>query len=340
MRAIAAAVMAIAAALAAAGPAWAEICARWAPAQAVGELDPRTINEASGLAVSRRFPGRLYFNNDSGDGPYVYVTDAQGAGARRVTVAGFTPQDVEDMALGACGPRRTCLYLGDIGDNFSRRAEVRFVVLEERERFEGTVTPLRTITARYPEGAQDAESFAIHPNGDLYLVTKPRDLLNRRAGVARIYRLTAAQLAVSDGSVQTFERVGEIDLPYLLYMNGLAGQIATAMDFAPDGSRALILTYQSIVEVGFDFSRGVPATRSWQAADYRVLPITPPLPQAETVAYAPDGLSFYYATESVSGAYTAQAPVPVDIGGRAPLYRQACEAVATPAAAQTAPAAP
>lgn len=322
-RSLALAALGVVAALGVALPARAELCPRWSPPQSIGALDTRLINEASGVAISRQFPGRLYFNNDSGDGPYVYVTDARGRGTRRITLAGFTPRDVEDIALGPCAGQ-TCLYVGDTGDNFSQRQTVSFVILPERARFSDTETPLRTVVARYPEGARDAESFAIHPNGDLYLVTKPRDYLERRAGVAQVYRLTAAQLQVSDGSVQTFELVGTIDLPYLLYFNGLAGQIATGMDFAPDGSRALLITYQSAVEINFDFARGLPPSRTWRPnIDYRVVPLAP-VPQAEAVAYGPDGRSFLYATESVSSDHVDQAPVPVDLAGRSPLYRETC----------------
>jgi hypothetical protein len=314
----------VAAMLLAAAPAQGQLCTRWSEPRQLGTLDTHLINEASGIAVSRRFPGRLYHNNDSGDGPFFYVSDSRGRGTRRITLSGgFTPQDVEDIALGPCAAD-TCLFVGDIGDNLARRPTVSFVILPEREHFADSEAPLRTVVARYPEGPQDAESFAVHPNGDLYLITKPFNFLERRAAPARVYRLTAAQLATADGAVQIFELVGTIDLPYLLYMNGLAGQLSTGLDFAPDGSRAMLITYQSLVEINFDFSHGLTPSRTWRPnVDYRVTTHAP-LPQSEAIAYGPDGRWVIYDSESVTSDHVAQSPQPVDLGGRAPLFRQDC----------------
>ena len=319
-------VLAFAAALGAAMPADAALCSRWSAPRQVGTLDTRLIPEESGLAISRRFPNRYYHNNDSGDGPRIYITDPAGRRTQVVTINGFTPTDVEDVALGRCEGAESCLYVADIGDNASRRPTVSIVVLAEQATFPAAVTPLRTITARYPEGPQDAESLAIHPNGDLYVITKPRNLIERRAGVARVYRLTAAQLAVADGSPQTFELIGTIDFPYLLYFNGLAGQIATSMDFAPDGSRAMVVTYQSAVEINFDFSHGLTNSRAWRPnVDYRVTPLAA-LPQAESVAYTADGRSVVYGSERVDAQYVPMAPMPVDLHGASPLFRMDCQA--------------
>lgn len=59
-----------------------------------------------------------------------------------------------------------------------------------------------------------------------------------------------------------------------------------------------------------------------------------PVPQAEAIAYGLDGRNFIYTTESVASARVDQAPQPVDLAGRAPLYRQVCDAPAPPPAAR------
>jgi hypothetical protein len=301
----------------------AAICQKWSPPERIGLLDVRVIKEASGVAVSRRFPGRLYHNNDSGDGPNIYVTDAAANGARTVTIAGFVPKDVEDIALGPCAGAPSCLYVGDIGDNAERRESVTFVVLAETAAFEGAQTPLRTITAKYPDRAHNAESFAIHPNGDLFLITKPVDLANRRALPAQIFRLTAAQLADTGGQAQTFEQVSEIDLPFMLWENNLPGQIATGMDIAPDGDRFALITYQSAVEVGLDLAKPLKPSRTWvPGRDYQVI-ATAPLPQAEAIAYTLDAKGLIYDTEFTENP--AWAPIHLPSNGEAPLYRQVCE---------------
>ncbi len=311
------------AAVAMAAPSEAAICKAWAAPQKIGVLDVAVIKEASGIAASRRFPGRLYHNNDSGDGPNIYVTDPAGRGTRTVTIAGFTPVDVEDIAVGPCAENASCLYVGDIGDNFAKRQTVDFVLVVETAAFEGPLKPLRVVHARYPDKPHDAEAFAVHPNGDLFLVTKPVDFVNRRAGAAQVFRLTAAQLAAEGEAAQTFEQVGEIDLPYLLYENNLAGQLATGMDIAPEGDRFVLITYQSAIEVGLNLSKPLPPSRRWVIGrDYRII-ATAPMPQTEAVAYAPDGLSIVYDTELTASA--AMAPIHLPSNGEAPLYRQACD---------------
>lgn len=287
-------------------------CLQWHEAVKVGTLDPGLLNEASGIAVSRAFPGRFYHNNDSGDGPNFYVTDERGEPARRVAIAGFEPRDVEDLALGACAGAPACLYVGDIGDNATARPLVRFLEIAETADFADTVAPLRIIEARYPDGPHNAEGFAIHPNGDLFLITKAADVRNRQSGPAQIFRLTAAQLAAPAGEVQEFALAGAIDLPALIddaYMN----QVATALDISDDGKRTLILTYRGLIEWRQDLSLPIdPAATPEPGRDYTFSPL-PFLPQAEAVAYLADGDGVLYSSEVV-------APLP-----SAPLIRQVCE---------------
>jgi len=287
-------------------------CLQWQEGVRVGTLDPGLLNEASGIAASRAFPGRFYHNNDSGDGPYFYVTDERGDAVRRIAITGFEPRDVEDLALGACAGAPSCLYVGDIGDNAASRPLVRFLEIAETADFAATVAPLRIIEARYPDGPHNAEGFAIHPNGDLFLITKAADARNHQSGPAQIFRLSAAQLATPPGEVQEFTLVGAIDLPALIndaYMN----QVATAMDISADGQRALILTYRGLIEwrqdlsVPFDGAATLEPTR-----DYSWAPL-PVLPQAEAAAYLPAGDGVVYSTEVVAPFRAA------------PLIEQACE---------------
>ncbi|HSC35373.1 MAG TPA: hypothetical protein VLG45_08870, partial [Thermodesulfobacteriota bacterium] len=46
----------------------AALCKRWSEGEKAGTLDHLQIDEASGIAVSSRLPGRLYHVNDSGSG--------------------------------------------------------------------------------------------------------------------------------------------------------------------------------------------------------------------------------------------------------------------------------
>jgi hypothetical protein len=286
-------------------------CIQWRAPERLGALDTAMLAEASGIAASRAFPGRLYLHNDSGDGPFFYPTDAQGSGTMRVAVSGFAPRDVEDIALGPCASSGTCVWLGDIGDNAKARESVTFVAVAEAETFAAEVAPVETVTARYPDGPHNAEGFAFHPNGDLYLITKNYDLAARSSGPAGIYRLSAAALASADGRVLTFEPVGALDLPGLV-ADAFMNQVATAMDISADGKRVLILTYRNVLEWNEDLSDGLGrGAQLVPGRDYTLTPIAP-LIQAEAIAYLPDGDGVIYTSELARPATEA------------PLFRQDC----------------
>lgn len=290
--------------LAASTPAAAEVCTAWGPAQTIGQLDTALVNEASGLEVSAKFGDRLYHNNDSGDGLRFYVSRMDGQDARAIEIEGPKPVDIEELSFGPCGDEGACLYLGDIGDNPARRDEVTFTIVREVEAFPDKVSPLRVVRAKYPDGPHNAEAFALHPNGDLFLVTKPADRLMTNPVPAKVYRLTASQLRISD-QVQTFEKVGEIDLPEIMGARAFPGSIATAMDISADGRRVILLTYMAALEIGLDLKDGLPPFEQWaEGRDYRVVDLDIQ-PQQEAVAWLPDGAGFLYDTELTRGAQTA-----------------------------------
>lgn len=279
----------------------AQVCKAWGPAEAFGQLDTKLVNEASGLDVSARFKGRLYHNNDSGDDLRFYISDLKGDHAKAVDVKGPKPRDIEELSLGPCG-RETCLYLGDIGDNPAKRDEVRFTLVREKKNFDKSVKPLRVVRARYPNGAHNAEAFAVHPNGDLFLVTKPADAVMTKPVPAKVYKLTAAQLRNED-AVQTFEKIGEIDLPTFMGKAPFPASISTGLDISADGKRAILLTYLAAVELGFDLAQGLP--KDWvEGVNYQVVKLDP-FPQQEAIAWAPGDKGFLYDTELARGSKDA-----------------------------------
>ncbi|MDP3747200.1 MAG: hypothetical protein Q8Q88_09155 [Phenylobacterium sp.] len=272
------------------------VCPAWGKAEPFGALDAKLVNEASGLEVSDRFGDRLYHNNDSGDGLRFYVSGLKGEATRAIDVEGPDPRDIEELSLGPCG-RQTCLYLGDIGDNPGKRDGVVFTLVIEKKAFKDKVKPLRTVRARYPDGAHNAEAFAVHPNGDLFLVTKPVDARMATPGPALVYRLTAAQLR-NGRDVQTFAKVGEIDLPTIMAEFPFPGSIATALDISADGRRALLLTYVAALVLDFDLAEGL-------SGPHQVVRLNT-MPQQEAGAWLPDGSGFLYDTELTRGAKAAR----------------------------------
>src|SRR5262249_4188335 len=161
-----------------------------------------------------------------------------------VTIPGMNPTDVEDMALGPCGSGQ-CLYFGDIGDNNEDRKSVELWVIEEQETFGRYAKVYSHLKLHYPDRAHNAESLAVDPStGDIWILTKEANYKKEVAYPAQLFRVPHELLSQSSGK-GVLEFVGEIDLPFLNSDLECFGQIATAMDISPDGSRLLILTYQN-----------------------------------------------------------------------------------------------
>jgi hypothetical protein len=156
------------------------------------------LSEASGLAASRSVPGRLWSHNDSGQ-PILFALDNRGGVSGQVRVNGATVEDWEGLAVGPCG-NRSCLYIGDIGDNNANRKRVTVYRLPEPEQANGTAAVSDVFHATYPDGAHDAEAL-ITANGRLYIVTKGE------TGPVAIYGFPAKLEA---GTTMKLERVAEI----------------------------------------------------------------------------------------------------------------------------------
>ena len=180
-----------------------------APGAAVAQGSPSTctpassmvrladLPEASGLAVSRSTAGRLWSHNDSGP-PVLIAFDVNGKPAGRLSLSGARVEDWEALAAGPCGDR-SCLYVGDIGDNGGKRPHITVYRIPEPPQ-PGTAVAAEALQASYPDGAQDAEALLVAPDGSLLVVTKGD------AGPVAVYRFPRA---AQPGAVSKLERVGK-----------------------------------------------------------------------------------------------------------------------------------
>ncbi len=189
--AAAAAVTLLSATQAASQPATTVQCKPDGPAVAIPDLP-----EASGVAISRRVPGRLWSHNDSGRATLVAL-DAKGAVTGRLQIEGIKIDDWEAVAVGPC-KEGSCIYVGDIGDNNGKRKRITVYRAAEPADGGATVRVSETFHATYPDGGHDAESLFVAPDGAIYIVTKGD------TGAVALYRFPRE---LRSGSTHTLERV-------------------------------------------------------------------------------------------------------------------------------------
>jgi hypothetical protein len=226
------------------------------------------LPEASGVAVSRRSPGRLWALNDSGE-PLLVALDTRGAVIGRVRVSGVKVDDWEAVAVGAC-PGGSCIYIGDIGDNGAERKRITVYRVSEPST-EDTVAVKDTFHATYPDGAHDAETLLVAQDGALFIVTKGE------SGAVGLYRFPRD---LRPGATHQLERVGKPR------GSGNVSEAERITDgtVSPDGTWVVLRTRQ-----GFAFHRAADLfAGKWTDAGRVDLRATGEA-QGEGVAMAADG---------------------------------------------------
>jgi len=203
-------------------------------------IKDKSISESSGLVASRTTPGAYWTHNDSGDGPFIYAFDTGGDSLGTFRVNGAQNRDWEDIAAGpGPQPKKSYLYIGDIGDNDSVRPEVTVYRVPEptpsaatrnfTKSRPGSTEPAEAIRLKYPDGAHDAEALLVHPRtGNIYIVIKVV-LVN-----PGVYEAVAPFTA---GQTITMRRIGEVHVPSIF------GGVVTGGDISPDGRRVALCDY-------------------------------------------------------------------------------------------------
>jgi len=253
---------------------------------------PAALRELSGLVASKRNPGIFWGHNDSENAFEVIALRASGEVVSVHRIAGASALDIEDVARGPCHgrPLRTCLYLGDIGDNFEMRRQVQLFEIDEPTALETGPVTTRRLAFRYEDGAHNAEALLADPRtGTLWVVTKRLDDLGR------LYRLENLD---ADG-------VGRAVFVRRLRAPSGFGALTTGGDSHPDAARVLLRTYTGVWEF-----RGRPGedVGAILAAEPVEVP-GPRQPQSEAIAYEANGSSYVVGSEQVG----------------APIYRVLCE---------------
>lgn len=256
------------------------------------DMDEGQLPEASGLVVSQTIPDTYYQVNDSGDGAFIYASNAKTKKTSRIKINSFSPTDVEDLAYASCGKSK-CLLVADIGDNKEKRKTIAIAVLDEGNQIRDQLTPTHVVTASYPDGPHNAESLAVHPNGDIFIVTKEKTKKDQPMS-ARIYRLKNKSWSVKSEATLPLEFVADLKIPASLFGKKASGRKITSMDIHPDGKKFILLSYEAAIEFDKDLSQ-IPE-KSQLADSYKILSI-PNMPKQESIAYSPDGKGFYFTSE-------------------------------------------
>ena len=277
----------------------AELCNKWSEPEKAGVLDHNVINEASGIEASDKYPGRLYHINDSGGGSFFYVTNFNGGQTKKIKIDGeaVKKSDFEDISIGKCFDK-SCLFVADIGDNKSTKTLVEIIVIEELDKYGTSVKPISRIRIQYPDQPHNAEGMAVHPNGDIYIITKEENLRDYEAYPAKIFKLQAPKWQENGNEKHTLEYIGEIDFKTLNPSGTAYGQVVSSFDISPDGETFLVLTYEDAIEFNVDLSKQKikPTAQLQKGKDYNLIELKS-LPQQESIAYTPGGKSFFYNTE-------------------------------------------
>jgi hypothetical protein len=247
-----------------------------------GDVAFKELDEASGLAASRKNAGVLWAHNDSGDTGRVFAMDATGKHLGVYNLHGITAVDCEDIAIGP-GPiaGRDYLYLGDIGDNIAQRAKIMVYRVAEpsvstsQKPVNVNLSEVETLWLQYEDGPRDAEALMIDPiHGDLYIVSK-------RDAQPRVYRVAASSL--ENGKTAT-----------LVFKTRLSLQWPTAGAISPDGSEIIIREYKA----AYLWQRP-PGRSLWEA--FNSPPISVPIApeqQGEAIALTKSG--YYTTSEGVN----------------------------------------
>lgn len=230
------------------------------------------LPEGSGLAASRRVPGRLWSHNDSSE-PMLVALDTHGTVSGTVRLAGARVEDWEAVAVGRC-PAGSCIHVADIGDNDGRREHIVVYRVAEPADVNASSAAAERFEAIYPDGPQDAETLLVDPDGRLFVVTKGD------TGPVALYRFP---LDPAPGRVAHLQRVGP---PRESGKPSKRDRI-TDGSFSPDGTWIVLRTGEALI-----FHRAADLlSGNWREAG-RVALERLGEPQGEGVAFGADGSIF------------------------------------------------
>ncbi|WP_144353992.1 hypothetical protein [Rariglobus hedericola] len=261
---------------------------------------PLAMRESSGIAASHHDPRVLWTHNDSGGQPVLYAVEPGGARRGDLRLTGATNRDWEDIASFELDGR-SWLLVADTGDNTGLRNDCALYIVAEPETadlspvHETIATVAWKIPVRYLDGPRDVEAVAVDARAGLVY------LLAKRTSPHGLYTLPLRLPA--DGVVPAAMPVAQFpnaSIPQptsgqrmLPIPSGRFRAQPTGMDFASDGSAAVIVSYGDVMV----FPRK--DNEPWKDALLRPPVVLAPhgLAQAEGVCFGADNRTIYVSSE-------------------------------------------
>lgn len=261
-------------------------------APSVVVIDNAEIDEASGLAVSRRDANLLWLHNDSGGAASLFAIDTRGRGQRSVDIEGARNVDWEDLdAFTLDGVPR--LLIADVGDNNAVRPAVQLYWVEEPVA-ETNVAAASVLTLVYPDGPRDVEGVAVDA------AARQVYLLSKRDAPPRLYRVALDMSATTPVTAEYLGTVTSIPPPTTddLQADPEFGQYRsqpTAMSVSADGRRIVVTTYKD----SYLYRRS--GDEAWIDALNRTPEVidVPQFRQTEAAGVTVDGRTLFVASEQL-----------------------------------------
>ncbi len=225
------------------------------------------INEGSGIADSKKNPGNIWVEEDSGNPPEIILVKHDGTVVKKIFIKGAVNRDWEDMAL-----YNDSVYVAEIGDNDALYKTYHFYIFPEPSSSTDTVYSFKTVLFKYPDGSHDAEAFLLdRKSKDIYVITK-------RDNPSKIYKLT---YPYSD-SINTLKLAGKLNYTEV---------VSAATSY--DDKEIIVKTYTTLNYYRRKSSQSIVECL---AQTPRVLPYRLE-PQGEAVCFAKDTSGFFTLSE-------------------------------------------
>jgi hypothetical protein len=246
-----------------------------------GKMSNSEIDEASGLAASIVNEGMLWTHNDSGGKARIFLIDDKGRNRAIVRLPTVSNRDWEDIAAGP-GPKKGVpyIYIGEIGDNFSKY-EYKYIYRIEEPRIpirstlvDTTVTQVDSIKFSLPGGPRDTEALLVDPlTRDIYIFSK-----NEKE------RIHVYELPYPQSTTTTLIAEEVLSLPI---------SKVTAADISPNGDEILIKNYTNVFYWRKGKNESILEVLQKKPAN---LPYTTE-PQGEAIAFDGQGKGYYTLSE-------------------------------------------